>query len=494
MWRSNCAVERRHHFRLWKPLAALGTSILVYALLQSHPREQRLVAAVFALTVVLWATETFPIGVTSLGAMAMLSLAAGVPETEAFSGLGSPIIPLFIGSLILAKAMEVTGLSKRVALLVLKREWPTRTPGHLMLTLCLFTGTVSLFLSNTATTAMMMPIALSILIALDAKSSRAPYAIGLLLALTFSANVSVGTPIGTPPDLLAVQQVQEAAHRDLTFGLWMSFGIPITAMLILAVWAVLMLLFGRKAPDTRKAQQETAQELQSLPPMSSAEKMVGWTLLASVILWLSPAFMAPLLQGILPRLSEWITTRLSANIVGVIAALLLFWLPSRESEGGHPITWRDAASIDWGIVLLIAAGISLGEALFKCGLARELGMDIAQMTGANSLWSITALGIAMAILISEFASNTATATALLPVMIGLAQGAGVSPVAPALGTALGASMGFMLPFSTATNALVYSTGIIPQAQMMKAALVLDFVAFFVIFGCLRLILPIVGLA
>lgn len=473
---------------------AIGTAVGVYFSLASHLEQQRQIAAVFAFTVVLWASEAFPIGVTSLASMALLALVAGVPESAAFEGLGSPIIPLFIGSLILAKAMEVTGLSKRVALSLLKRDWPTRTPGHLMLTMCLLTGAVSLFISSTATVAMMMPIALSILTALNANSSKAPYGVGLLLALTFSANVSVGTPIGTPPDLLAVQQVQQSAHKDLTFGLWMSFGMPITALLIVGVWAVLMALFGRTAPDTRLAQQETLEESKALAPITSAEKMVAWTLGISIALWVAPAVLTPLLNGVAPDVANWINVRLSANMVGVLAAVLLFLLPAKDCEGGHAITWRDAAGIDWGIVLLIGAGISLGNALFKCGLAGELGVDIARLTGANSLWSITAMGTGIAIIVSEFASNTATATALLPVIIGVAGGAHVSPVAPALGTALGASMGFMLPFSTASNAMVYSTGIIPQGQMMKAALLLDVVAFFAILVTLRVVLPLVGLA
>lgn len=157
------------------------------------------------------------------------------------------------------------------------------------------------------------------------------------------------------------------------------------------------------------------------------------------------------------------------------------------------LTWKEAASIDWNVILLFAGGISLGNALFDTGLAKELGLGLARLTGAHTLWGITALGIAMGILLSDFTINLAATTSLVPVVISLAQGVGVSPIAPALGTALGVSLGFALPFSTASNALVYSTSLVPQRRMLWTGLVISIVGFFVVFFCLRTILPLLGL-
>lgn len=463
-------------------------------MLDGFPENQRAVGTIFAATVVLWATEAFPVGITALFGMVMLALFGGVGEDRAFAGLGDPVIPLFIGSLILAKAMEVTGLSKRVALRLLSRDWPTKSPARLLLAICAMTAGASLFLSNTATVATMFPIALSVLKVLDTDGPSHGYAAALMLSLTFAANVTVGTPVGTPPDLIAVDQIDEVARIDIGFVEWMAFGMPVTILMLLAVWLVMRSMMGRPAPGTTQAREKCAEQLASLGPPSAAERATVWVLGIAIVLWVAPPIAAPILKPMLPGLSTWLIERLSANVAGVLAALLLFAIPAKGAQGGHAITWKDAAQIDWGIILLLAGGLSLGTALFECGLARSLGESLAAATGAKSLWTITALCTALAIVVSEFASNTATATALLPVAIGLSQSAHVSPAAPALGVALGASMGFALPFSTATNAIVYSSGLVPQGKMIRAGLLLDAIAFFVIFGVLWLVLPLLGLA
>jgi sodium-dependent dicarboxylate transporter 2/3/5 len=158
------------------------------------------------------------------------------------------------------------------------------------------------------------------------------------------------------------------------------------------------------------------------------------------------------------------------------------------------MNWRTAASIDWGTILLFAGGIALGQAMFESGLAKSLGEMAAEASGARTVWGITALVTAAAIMLSELASNTAAATTLVPVAIGLAEGAGVSPVAPALGVALGASMGFMLPVSTAPNAIVYSSGLVPAREMLKSGILIDIIGFIVVMAGLMLILPAMGLA
>lgn len=487
-------MHRRHSFHIWKPLAAAGVALSVWLALSGYTLEQRAVGTIFAITVILWATEAFPVGITALFGMVMLALFGGVGQDRAFAGLGDPVIPLFIGSLILAKAMEVTGLSKRVALSILRRPGPTRSSGSLLLTLAVLTATVSLFLSNTATVAMMFPIGMSVLTTLKVDKERHPYAMALLLTLTFAASVSVGTPVGTPPDLIAVDQIAKAARVDIGFGAWMAFGMPITLLMVGLVWLILRWMFRGERPDTHDAREQCSQQAEALGPMSGAEQVTAWVLVAAILLWLTPSLTHLTLRTVAPHVTNWVNERLTADVAGVLAALLLFAIPAKGAEGGRAITWRDAAKIDWGIILLLAGGLSLGTALFDSGLAKDLGQALADVTGAKTLWSITALGLGLSIVVGQFASNTATATAIMPVMIGLAESANVSPIAPALGVAMGASLGFALPFSTATNAIVYSSGLIPQGQMLKAAVVIEVLGFFIMLGALRLILPLLGLA
>lgn len=467
---------------------------MVWLLLRAFPSEQQAVGTVFAITIVLWATEAFPVGVTALGGMVLLALFGQISEARAFEGLGDPIIALFIGSLIIAKAMEVTGLSKRIALSILRRPGPTKSPARLMLAVCVLTATASLFLSNTATVATMFPIAMSILKALNVDHPKHGYAIGMLLALTFSANICVGTPVGTPPDLIAVDQIEQATKIDINFLTWMGFGIPITIFMLVVVYGVLRLMLGKEQPDTAQARERCEAEAATLGPITAAEKVTVWVLFVAIALWVVPPIVGPMLQSSAPDISKWLNERLSANVAGVLASLLLFAIPAKGAEGGHAITWRDAVQIDWGVILLLAGGLSLGTALFDSGLAQRLGQSLAAATGADSLWAITALGLGLAIIVSEFASNTATATAVLPVVIGLAESAHVSPVAPALGAALGASLGFAMPFSTPTNAIVFSSGLVPQGKMILAGVIIDVIGFFVVFGALRLLLPALGLA
>jgi solute carrier family 13 (sodium-dependent dicarboxylate transporter), member 2/3/5 len=481
------------HTKIWKIIISIIIAAIIWLLMGNFAGQQRMVAAIFAFTVVLWATEAFPIGITALVGMSLLVLLADVNEKTAFSGLGDPIIPMFICGLILAKAMEVTGLGKRFALSILSKPWANRSPARLLLIIIIITATISLLLSNTATTAMMFPIGVSILTTLGIYDKKYPFAIAVLLSLSFAASVSVGTPIGTPPDLMAVGDLYSLIGKEIGFLQWVAFGLPITIIMVLVTWKILMWMFGKQALDTSSNQQAIIEQKQSLGNMSHAELTTLTVLLLALFLWILPDLAGYTLKNAFPQVVAWLNSRLTAQITAIIAVLSLFLFPVKGTESGTSITWKQAAGIDWGVILLFGGGVSLGNVLFDCGLAKELGNTLAHALGANTLWSVTALGIGTGIFISEFSSNTSAAAMLLPMIIGLAQGVGVSPVAPAIGTALGVSMGFALPFSTPTNAIVYSSGIISQKQMLIAGLLIDFVGFFVILGCLRLILPLVGL-
>lgn len=466
----------------------------VWLLLAPYTEQQRAVGAIFSITVVLWATNAFPVGISALAGMVLLALFAGVGENRAFAGLGDPVIPLFIGGLILAKAMEVTGLSNRIAISILCKSFPTKSGGNLLLTLAALTACASLFLSNTATVAMLFPVVLGILTTLKIDRPGHAYAIAAMLCLSFAANISVGTPVGTPPDLIALGQIQQSAHIDITFAAWMAFGMPVTIIMLLVVWVVLKWFSRGEDPEMTDVRSQCLAQRDKLGTISVAERTTLIVLAMAIALWLAPTIAELTLKHTAPEFVDWISTHLTANVAGVLASLLLFAIPVRGAEGGHAITWRDAAKIDWGIVLLLAGGLSLGTALFESGLARELGQSLADATGANTLWSITALGLGLSILVSQFASNTATATAVMPVMVGVAQSAHVNPIAPAIGVALGASLGFAMPFSTATNAIVFTSGLVPQGQMVKSALIIEAIGFLVILGILRLTLPMLGLA
>lgn len=472
--------------KIGSPFLAFG---LAWLLLAGFGHEQRIVGAVFAATVALWITELLPHAVTALLSTAALVFLAGIDEKKALGAYGDPIIPLFIGSFILAKAMEKSGLSDRFAWAILSQRWATRSSSMLLLALGVLTCVISLFVSNTATTAMFLPIGLSMLSALPA--DRGNYPIGAMLMLTWGSSVAVGVPVGTPPNLIAIGMIRAEAQVDLTFTQWMLFGMPVTVLMVLGSWLVLRAMYGRRPLDTKASRDVALHKRQELGPLSDAERNALVGFLIALVLWVAPDMIAAFLGPDNPN-SKLIQSRVPASVAALVGAAATFVLPCRDRE--ERMTWGMAAKIDWGTILLFGGGIALGGAMFSSGLAKNLGELAAQASGANTLWTITALCIAAAILLSELASNTAAATALLPVAIGLAQGAGVSPVPPALGVALGASVGFMLPVSTPPNAIVYSSGLVPAKEMMKAGIVIDVLGFLVTFGCLRLILPMMGLA
>jgi len=470
------------------PLLAGGA---IYAALSGLGHEKAIVGAIFAFTVALWITEILPIAVTALFSSALLIFAAAIPEKEVLGAYGDPIIPLFIGSFILAKAMELTGLSDRFALFMLRQPWANRSPGALLFAMGLVSCLISLLVSNTATTAMMLPIGLSVLGTIGIREKTKPFAIAMMLMLTWSSSVAVGMPVGTPPNLIGIGLIEKATGERIGFVHWMAFGMPITFIVMGVCWALLRTLYGKEPPSTVNAASEASRRLAELGPMRASERVVLFAFVVALGLWIIPDS-CEILFGKQSPITAWWQSRFPASVAALVAAAIVFLLPAADREQGRAIVWKEAASIDWGTILLFGAGIALGQALFSTGLAKELGEMAAAASGARTLLAVTCLCTAAAIILSELASNTAAATTMVPVAIGLAEGASVSPYAPALGAALGASFGFMLPVSTAPNAIVYSTGLVPSREMLKSGFLLDIVAFLVIVACLMTILPMLG--
>jgi sodium-dependent dicarboxylate transporter 2/3/5 len=478
----------RNVARIASPLIAFGVA---YLLLQGFGPSKALVGATFAATVLLWITELVPLAMTALLSTSALVLVVGVNEKEAFAAYGDPIIPLFIGSFLLARAMELTGLSDRFAYLMMRPKWANKTPAGLLLALGVVACALSLIVSNTAVTAMMLPIGLSVLQTVE-RRDQTPYAVAVMLTLTWASSVAVGIPVGTPPNLIGRGLIEKATNERISTLEWMGFAMPITIVVLLASWGVLWLLYGKNPPRTEAAGVEARTRLAEMGPMRPSEKIVLAAFVLALSLWILPSLSEIILDKKHP-VTAWLQTHVTEAVAALAAAALLFLLPAKDRPEGRTLTWQEGTRIEWGTILLFGGGIALGQALFSSGLARDLGDLAAKASGAHSLWSITALCIFASIVLSELASNTAAATTLVPVAIGLAQGAGVSPVAPALGAAIGASFGFMLPVSTAPNAIVYSSGLVPAKEMLRAGIILDIIGFVAIFVCLRIFLPLLGL-
>jgi sodium-dependent dicarboxylate transporter 2/3/5 len=341
---------------------------------------------------------------------------------------------------------------------------------------------------------MLLPITLTLLKTLGMIHRDLPTANSFMLMLTWGSSIAVGTIIGTPPNVIGVGLIRQATGVNVNFVQWAGFAMPITILMLVIAW---LWLKPRKQDEDKFNSEEAhtfgREELAKLGPLKGSERNTIIAFAVAIALWLLPGIVEYAAGSGTPTSKLW-NERLPEAVAALLGAAVLFLLPCSDTPARRAMTWKSATKIEWGTILLFAGGLALGKAAFDSGLAKLVGESTAQALGANDVWTITALVTALAIILSELASNTASANVMVPVAIAIAQGAGVNPIPAALGAVIGSNLGFMLPISTAPNAVVYSTGLVPSTVMMRKGLVFDIVGFLVTVGCLRIFLPLLGLA
>lgn len=415
-------------------------------------------AAVGVLMGIWWVTEPLPIAVTALLPLVLFPL-LGVASLDASTApYANPVIFLFLGGFLLALALEQTGLHKRLALATLARVG-TR-PAGLILGFMIVTAFLSMWVSNTATTVMLLPMALAI-ITLDPGRGRA-FGSALLLGVAYAATIGgLGTLIGTPPNALFAGFMAETYQIRIGFAQWMVVALPVVLVALPLTWLLLTRVVHR-LDDTPIAGGAAliARERAALGRMSRGEWFVAAVASLTAIAWVT----RPLLQGVLPTLSD--------TGIAILAAVLLFAVPVRWRPLEPVITWEHADRLPWGVLLLFGGGLSLAAAIQSSGLADWIGLRLGAVATLPPLLMVVILVVAV-ILLSEFASNTAITAAFLPIVATIAFGDGAVPMIPALATAMAASGGFMLPVSTPPNAIVYGTGRITVGEMVLSGGLLD---------------------
>ena len=473
--------------------------ILIIPMPSLTPVAHRL-AAVAGWILVYWIGEALPIPVTSLLAPVLCIVLGIASPSVAFAPFANPIIFLFLGSFLLAQGMIEQKLDQRIALGILSLPWVGESPRRLLVAIACIPLLLSMWISDSATTAMIYPILLGIISAFGSLARQAKpilpsvrFDTGLLLTISYAALIGgIGTPIGTPPNLIGVGMIDKLLHVKIYFFQWMLLAIPI----MLVMWLVMLLFMMKTHPPAVK-------ELSGLKGFLQFRKarQGSWTrgqknalaaFLFAVVLWTFPGVVASI-GGTDSLLFKFCENHIPEGVASLAAAILLFILPVNWKKRRFTLSWSQAVKIDWGTILLFGGGLSLGGLMFSTGLADFIGKKLIAFSGATSLWSITAIAIFLAILITEMTSNTATANMLVPIMIAIAQSAGVSGIPPAIGVCLGASMAFMLPVSTPSNAIIYGSGMVPITSMIRAGAILDILSFFVIFFGLRVLCPLLGL-
>jgi sodium-dependent dicarboxylate transporter 2/3/5 len=455
--------------------------------------------AILGLVVTLWITESIPLPVTALFGPSLCVLLGIGPAKDVFRSFADQIIFLFMGSFLLAEAMFRHGLNRRIAFGILGLKWVGESPTRVLLAFGAVTGVMSMWISNTTTTAMMFPIGVSILSEMarrqsertgqEVKFTALRYGTGLMLIAAFASSLGgLGTPVGTPPNLLGIGMLQKYLQVQISFFQWMAFGVPLMILLI----AFLIAYLNRACPAEPGLLAGSAQwiraEKAKLGRLSRGEGNVILAFGVTICLWLMPGVVA-LSIGREAPFAEWLNQRLPEGMVALLGACLLFFLPVDAHWGEATLTWNEAKRIDWGTILLFGGGLALGDLMFSTGLGEWIGKSLATAVQAKTTFGLTMLFTAIAILATETASNTACATMVIPVAIAVARAAGVNPLQPALGACLGASMAFMLPVSTPPNAIVYGSGCVRLMQMVKYGLLLDLIGFVMVVVIVTWLVP-----
>ena len=451
-------------------------------------------AAILSMVVVLWITEALPMAITAVLGPVLAVVCQVAPARAALAPFADPIIFLFIGSFILAEAMFVHGLDRRIAFSALASRW-VGTSGARILVVYGGVGTVtSMWMSNTATTAMMFPIGVSILAQLRRGVSGQDdalrrFATAMMLITSFGASIGgMATPVGTPPNLIGIGFIERITGTHIGFFRWMSIGVPLVLVLFGVLAAFFVWTSARGVEVGEASARIVREELDRLGPMSAAQRNVCIAFGVTVLLWVFPGILALLGLSEAPITRRYMSS-VPEGIAAMLGAMLLFVLPVRWATRRFTLTWEEAVRIDWGIVLLYGGGLAMGDLAFSTGLASAMGHGLtAWLPGAGPAL-LTAVFTAVAIVLSETTSNTASANMVVPVAIAVSAASNVDPVLPALGATLGASMGFMMPISTAPNAIVYSSGHVPIGAMMRYGIVLDVAAFIAIVGLLVTVGP-----
>jgi solute carrier family 13 (sodium-dependent dicarboxylate transporter), member 2/3/5 len=460
--------------RILGPLLAVILHQLL-AGVDALPAEGRTTAAVGLLMAVWWMTEALPLPVTSLLPVVLFPLLRVTDVEAAAAPYANPVIFLFGGGFVIAQAVERWGLHRRIALrtvLVVGTE-PRRLIGGFMLA----SGGLSMWISNSATTVMMLPIGVSVLVLLASKfdeegsgtvglpATWQPFATALMLSIAYAASIgSVATIIGTPPNGIMAGYLA-AQGMPIGFGQWMLLGLPLASIFMVVAWLLLTrVLFTLDAQELPGGAQVIRSELADMGPMNRGERFTLGVFVTVASLWIARTWLQTL-----PGLGG-----LDDATIAIAGAVALFLIPVDRRRGVMVLDWRWAKRIPWSILVLFGGGLSLAAAIDASGLARFVGESVGDLDRLALPLLIVVITLTV-VALTEVSSNTATAAVFLPILGGIAVGMGLGHAELVIPATLAATFAFMLPVATPPNAIVFGSGYIGIGQMVRAGVWLNLV-------------------
>ncbi|CAM1366983.1 Sodium-dependent dicarboxylate transporter sdcS [Tenacibaculum xiamenense] len=430
-----------------------------------------------------WITEAVSISVTALLPLVLFPLLKTMSIGDVGANYGSPIVFLFFGGFVLALALEKVNLHKRIALNIIKLTGTT--PNKVILGFMIATGLLSMWISNTASTVVMLPIALSVIqLLIDdedgfTKKDR-NFALSVMLGIAFSANAGgIATVIGTPPNSVLIGLLENEYNIEISFVKWMTFGLPFSIVMILIVYLVLVkFMYPNRGLVFNTSENIIDDEIEKLGKLTKREKHVLVIFAVTVFLWIFRA----VINKLLPSLG------LTDTIISVAAALAVFAIPHNIKTGEFIIEWKDTEKLSWGILILFGGGLALAKGMSSSGIVDLISATIASY---NLGVLITAFVlITLMLFMTELMSNVALVAVLAPVVAGIAIGIDVPVIHLLIPVTMASSCAFMLPMATPPNAIVFASGYIKVKDMMKAGVILNCLAVLLLMALFTFIIPV----
>lgn len=436
------------------------------------------VLAVALWMIVWWISEAAPVPVTALLPLILFPFLGVMKMSEAAAPYANPIIFLFMGGFMIALGLEKHRLHERIALNLIKF---TGTSGNgIILGFLIATGFISMWISNTATAMMMLPIAISVINLLSTERKNSPetetmgernFGIGLMLVIAYAANIGgVATIIGTPPNVVFVGLLDQFYHQKMEFGKWMLVGVPISILLLTCCYLVITrVIFPNRLDKIYGADALIKNKLAELGNIRHEEKLVMVIFGLTCSLWI---FQQPLniLFG---------KEILNDTIIAMAGGSLMFVVPCSFKKFKFLLHWRDTEKLAWGILILFGGGLCLAQGLSNAGIIQAVGARIAEQSSSVN-WLLLGL-ITVSIFITELMSNVALVQIFIPVVFGIAVNLGIDPILLGMPVAMGASMAFMFPVATPPNAIVFSSGHMKVKDMMRAGIFMNIISVLVIY-------------
>lgn len=462
----------------------LGPLLFLSSFLISEPLISPIgdhVIAVAIWMITWWVTEAVSISVTALLPLLLFPLLKIMPIDEVGGYYGSPIIFLFFGGFVLALALEKVNLHRRIALTIIK--YTGATPNKVILGFMIATAFLSMWISNTATTVVMLPIAMSVIYLLikdeDGFTKKDKnFALSVMLGIAFSANAGgIATVIGTPPNSVLIGLLENEYHIEISFLKWMVLGLPFSALMIGIIYFVLIKFFPSTGLNFNASKYVIQEELEKLGPTSSREKHVLLIFGITIALWISRT----LINSVFPGL------KINDTMISMAGAIAMFAIPHSLKKGDFILEWKDTQKLAWGILILFGGGLALAKGMSASGIVDS----VSELISNANLPVLITVGILIALMLflTELMSNVALVAVLAPVVAGIAIGLEIPILYLLIPVTIASSCAFMLPMATPPNAIVFASGYIKVKDMVRVGIFLNLIAVFLLIIAYQFIIP-----